>query len=58
MTGVRTEFHRGHIVKARHISEDDVERLRQDRNPCARCGTRMDYHDTLGCKRFVAEVVA
>ncbi|WP_230280247.1 hypothetical protein [Croceicoccus sp. Ery15] len=44
--------------RVRLMSNDDIARLVINRNPCARCGTRMDYHDTLGCKRFVAEVVA
>lgn len=31
-------------VRARHMQADDVERLRVNRDPCFRCGVRMDMH--------------
>ena len=31
-------------VRARSMHADDVERLRVDRDPCFKCGVRMDKH--------------
>lgn len=33
---------------------DDVERLRQRRDPCRSCGVREDRHAEAGCRRYRA----
>lgn len=59
MTGVRTEHAVPHIVADRkHMSEDDIARLVVDRTQCGFCGTRKDYHEQFGCKRYVEKVAA
>lgn len=39
-------------AQAKQISDDDIERLCLDRDPCGLCGVRKDRHDAFGCARW------
>lgn len=41
-------------VRGREESSHEAMSLIQDRDPCGQCGTRKDWHDEFGCKRWRA----